>query len=91
MVLKVRGREVTIRDNEWMKQVDVKAEFGQRLRVIRNTKGWSQEHLAAVVGLDRSYVGGVERGERNISIENICKLAEALEVSPPALFEGWGA
>ncbi|MBB6429379.1 helix-turn-helix domain-containing protein [Algisphaera agarilytica] len=73
-----------------MKQVDVKAKFGQRLRDIRNQMGWSQEHLAAVVGLDRSYVGGVERGERNISIENICKLAEALEINPAVLFEQWG-
>ncbi|XAM00594.1 helix-turn-helix transcriptional regulator [Phycisphaeraceae bacterium D3-23] len=72
-----------------MKQVDVKAEFGRQVRALREEKGWSQEHLAAVVGLDRSYVGGVERGERNISIENICKLAASLDVSPEVMFVWW--
>lgn len=89
MVLKVRGREVLNCNNSVMKRVDVKAEFGQQVRTLREARGWSQEHLAAVVGLDRSYVGGVERGERNISIENICKLAVSLETSPAVMFRWW--
>lgn len=59
---------------------DVKAAFGSRVRQLRLERGWSQERLAGVVGLDRTYVGGVERGERNVSLENIARLAAALDV-----------
>lgn len=61
--------------------------FGDQLRRIRTSKGVSQEHLAAQSGLDRSYVGSVERGERNISLENIFQLAEALGVPSSKLLE----
>ena len=60
--------------------------FGDRLRELRRAHGWSQEEFAARVGLDRSYVGGVERGERNVSFDNIQLLATALGVSPGELF-----
>lgn len=73
-----------------MPESDYRSFFGQRIRDIRTARGWSQEQLAAEVGLDRSYVGGVERGERNISLENICKLAVTLEISPSTLFDWWG-
>lgn len=63
----------------------IKKEFGERLKSIRRKKGLSQEALAFACELDRSYVGGVERGERNISLINICKLARALEVPPGEL------
>lgn len=53
--------------------------FGTRLREIRLKKGISQERLAELAGLHRTYVSSVERGERNISLENIDKLANALE------------
>lgn len=59
--------------------------FGNRVRELREKKGLSQEGLALESGLDRSYVGGVERGERNISLENIEKLARALGVNPSEL------
>jgi transcriptional regulator with XRE-family HTH domain len=59
--------------------------FGNRVRELRKKKGLSQEGLALESGLDRSYVGGVERGERNISLENIEKLARALRVHPSEL------
>lgn len=48
----------------------------------------SQEQLAAVAGLHRTYMGAVERGERNISLDNILKIARALGVRPGDLFEG---
>lgn len=54
--------------------------FGHRLIELRKAKGWSQERLALESGLARSYVGGVERGQRNIALLNIFKLAETLGV-----------
>ncbi|MDR0528259.1 MAG: helix-turn-helix domain-containing protein [Zoogloeaceae bacterium] len=60
-------------------------EFGLRLAELRRKHGWSQETLANESGVARSYLGSVERGHRNISLENICKLADALEVLPPDL------
>lgn len=64
---------------------DVKILFGQRLRQLRKKASLSQEALAHEAGLDRSYVGGVERGEYNISLLNICLLASALGVPPHEL------
>jgi transcriptional regulator with XRE-family HTH domain len=66
---------------------DPKLQFGKRLRQLRVDAGLSQEELADNAKLDRSYVGGVERGERNISLENICKLAAALNCPPSRLLE----
>lgn len=56
--------------------------FGKRLVELRKAKGWSQERLALESGLARSYVGGIERGQRNIALYNICVLAETLNVEP---------
>jgi len=61
--------------------------FGQRLIELRKIKGWSQERLALESGLARSYVGGIERGQRNLAVLNIYRLAEALEVAPSTLLE----
>ena len=63
-------------------KADPRILFGQRLRFLRKQKGWSQEILALEADMDRSYVGGVEQGRRNISLVNICKLAETLGVKP---------
>jgi len=54
--------------------------FAQRLRQIRQIRGLSQEELADMAGLHRTYVGSVERSERNVSIDNMERLAIALEV-----------
>jgi transcriptional regulator with XRE-family HTH domain len=56
--------------------------FGLRLVELRKQHGWSQERLSFESGLARSYVGGVERGQRNLTLTNICKLADTLGVSP---------
>lgn len=66
---------------------DVKILFGRRLRELRKQAGLSQEALAHESGLDRSYVGGVERGEYNISLQNICLLAGALGFQPDELLK----
>jgi len=65
---------------------DIKATFGKRLRELREAKGMSQESLAHEAGLDRTYVSSVERGKRNISLENIERLANALGVRVKDLF-----
>lgn len=59
---------------------DVLIRFGQRMRTLREKKGISQEKLAELAGLHRTYVSSVERGERNISLLNIERLALALAV-----------
>ncbi|MCP4648621.1 MAG: helix-turn-helix transcriptional regulator [PVC group bacterium] len=61
--------------------------FGDNIRDARNKLGLSQEKLAIECDLDRTYVGGVERGERNVSVLNICKIANALDVKPAALLK----
>lgn len=65
----------------------VKSQFGASLRRLREKRGYSQEELAERAGLHRNYVGGVERGERNVALENIVKLAKALAVGPKDLFD----
>ena len=59
--------------------------FGKRVRQLRTKRGWSQEELAHRAGLDRTYIGGIERGERNVALLNICRIAESLGVSPAYL------
>lgn len=61
--------------------MDVKKAFGKNLAKVRKLNGVSQEKLALESGLARSYISGVERGQRNISLVNICLLADTLEVS----------
>ena len=62
--------------------------LGQRIRARRVKLGWSQEQLAEMAGLDRSLVGGIERGERNVTLKTICMLARALSCDVPALTRG---
>jgi len=64
---------------------DVQKKFGLRLAELRRQKGWSQEKLSLEAEIARSYLGGVERGKRNISLINICKLADTLGVNPAEL------
>ncbi|MEE2026095.1 helix-turn-helix domain-containing protein [Alkalimonas mucilaginosa] len=62
--------------------------FGYRLRTIRLQRNLSQEELADLCGLHRTYIGSIERGERNISILNISRLAKALGCNLSTLMEG---
>jgi transcriptional regulator with XRE-family HTH domain len=81
MSIIVRGLKVIIS----VKEIRVSAfnssliALGRRIRAARKCKGWTQEELADESGLDRSYVGGIERGERNISIKSLCQIAKALK------------
>lgn len=64
----------------------VKSEFGAQVRRLRKARGLSQESFAGACGLHRTYVGAIERGERNVSLENIARIAVALGVPIAALF-----
>jgi transcriptional regulator with XRE-family HTH domain len=60
--------------------------FGERLRELRMERNLSQERLAELAGLDRNYIGQIERAERNVALVNIVKIAKALEIAPGELF-----
>jgi len=60
--------------------------FGKRIKELRTSKGWSQEELAFRTGFHRTYIGMVERAERNISLKNINRLAKTFEISIKDLF-----
>ena len=62
--------------------------LGAQIRELRSARGFSQESFADACGLDRTYVGGVERGERNLGFKNILRIARALDVDPSELLSG---
>jgi transcriptional regulator with XRE-family HTH domain len=72
-------------------QADPKIILARNIRRLRQAIGISQEELAARAHLHRTYISSVERQERNVSLENIFRIAEALGVPPPALLEDEGA
>lgn len=61
-------------------------DFGRNVRSLRTAKGYSQERFAHLVDLDRTYIGGIERGERNPALKVIIRIADALETSVDHLF-----
>lgn len=67
---------------------DPRTIFGERVRTLRTKKSISQEQLADLAELDRTYISGIERGVRNVSLLNIVKIADALEVTPSDLLKG---
>lgn len=69
------------------RKVPLRQVIATNLRLLRNSRGWSQEELAGESGLHRTFVGAVERSERNISIDNVEKLADALGVEPWSLLK----
>ena len=60
--------------------------FGMRIRQLRLARGWTQDELAEQTGLHATYVGSVERGERNLGFDNLLKIARAFGEHPAALF-----
>lgn len=67
--------------------MNIKQALGKRIKTLRNELGFSQEELADRAGIDRTYITSVECGKRNISIVNIEKIAMALGVTLPKLFD----
>jgi len=66
---------------------DIRLRFGKAIRARRHTLGVSQEEFADMCSMDRTYIGGIERGERNVSLVNIEKIAKSLKISLPRLFQ----
>ena len=70
-----------------VKRADILERFGQRVRELRKQQGYSQEGFAAACGLDRTYIGGIERGERNVALRNIETIAQTLGITLSELME----
>src|SRR5438552_1979226 len=89
------GREaLTLRPSELRppsgRPVDGRAILASAIRRLRLRRGWSQELLAERAGIHRTYLGSVERGERNVAIDNICRIAWALGVEVRELLSPLG-
>jgi transcriptional regulator with XRE-family HTH domain len=65
-------------------------QLGQRIRDLRKERGWSQERFADVCGVHRTYMGHLERGEKNVSFNTLVRLSEALGISLPELLSDQG-
>lgn len=66
----------------------IKEGFGRRIRELRRQTGLSQEKFALQIGLDRTYIASIENGKRNVSLENIQRLAKGFGITISELFEG---
>jgi transcriptional regulator with XRE-family HTH domain len=66
---------------------DILVRFGTRVRQLRSQKGYSQEAFATKCDLDRTYVGGIERGERNVALRNVESIAKALDMTLSELMD----
>ncbi|MBI1247734.1 helix-turn-helix domain-containing protein [bacterium] len=66
---------------------DILVRFGKRVRELRTEQGYSQEAFADACELDRTYIGGIERGERNLALRNIERIAKTLGISIAELME----
>ena len=69
---------------------DLQARLGRNLRAFRQSKGLSQEAFADVIGVHRTYMGGIERGERNLTLVSVERLAIQLELDPLVLLSPHG-
>ncbi len=67
-------------------ETDIRTRFGGRLREVRQARGLSQEELAFKAGLHRTYVSSAERGQRNVGLVNVERLAQALDIEIGELF-----
>lgn len=67
--------------------MDIKKKFGKKVKLLRIERGWSQEKLALIADLDRTYIPSIEKGERNVSITVIEKIAKAFKLNISELFK----
>lgn len=67
--------------------MDIKKKFGKKVKLLRIERGWSQEKLALSADLDRTYIPSIEKGERNVSITVVEKIAKALNINVSELFK----
>ena len=74
-------------DHIGMREKDITSKFGRGIRRRRQELGFSQERLAELADLLRTYIADIERGTRNLSLINIIKLSRALDLKPAELFE----
>ena len=92
MMLIVRGltdiNSPTVPAMKSKRDADILIRFGQRVRELRKEAGLSQEAFADRCGLDRTYLGGIERGERNLALRNIALIAETLGITISELMDG---
>ncbi len=70
-----------------LKTTDLHRDFGKRIQELRKERGMTQEDLAGDVGVDRSYMGFLERGEKNATLDKIGKIAKALHIRLKELFD----
>jgi len=70
-----------------MENKDIRVRFGKKIKELRSKRALSQEDFADICGLDRTYISGIERGIRNVSLKNIEIIANALETDVSKLFE----
>lgn len=64
--------------------------IGMAIRALRMQKGWSQEDLSFECGLHRTYIGAVERGEKNLTLKNLVKMAKSLDALSSEIMEAAG-
>lgn len=88
-ILIVSGLIVCLRHEITTMSTSDLMKFGRRMRRIRLDIGLTQEGLAEKSGLHPTYIGGIERGERNVGLENIIKIARALGVTPSDIFSAF--
>ncbi len=69
-----------------MEKSEISVWFGKRVQTLRREKGFSQEKLAALANMHRTYIGMIERAEKNVTLQNVEKIALALELSLEELF-----
>ena len=69
------------------KKINFSLEIGKRIKDLRIIKGWSQEQLSFESQLHSTYIGSVERGERNITLVNLKRITDALQISPAEFFK----
>jgi transcriptional regulator with XRE-family HTH domain len=75
-----------MRDSKTTPIENIQRSLGRRIRELRTKHGWTQEQFAGFCGLHRTYMGHVERGEKNVSLSTMLRVANALGVEPSALF-----